>query len=291
MKKNTLIISSLLAIIMIACQPQSKSSEREQIISNVNIPYNVSNPSEIKYLKKELKEISGLTYLGDNKIACVQDEKGIVYIMDNFGERINRKIKFKGKGDFEGITFIKDKFYVNRSDGHIYPIDINGSDDQDSKAIKTPLSEKNDIEGITYFNGTNELWLACKSEGGIEHKLKKKRAIYAYDLTNNKFIYTPKITIDYQEVNDKLGAPDNYRFKPSGLAIHPQNKQLYIVCSVGKCLIVTDLRGNLKEAVYLPKDTFSQPEGITFDEIGNMFISNEGVNGKANILKFNIKNL
>ncbi len=36
----------------------------------------------------------------------------------------------------------------------------------------------------------------------------------------------------------------------------------------------------------LDKKTFRQPEGICFDPEGNLFISNEGQGGKANILIF-----
>jgi uncharacterized protein YjiK len=34
---------------------------------------------------------------------------------------------------------------------------------------------------------------------------------------------------------------------------------------------------------------FKQPEGLAFDRRGNMYISNEGAGGDANVLLFNYK--
>ena len=47
-----------------------------------------------------------------------------------------------------------------------------------------------------------------------------------------------------------------------------------------------NLKGVIINIVELDKRIFNQPEGICFSENGDMFISNEGKNGKANILRF-----
>ena len=45
--------------------------------------------------------------------------------------------------------------------------------------------------------------------------------------------------------------------------------------------------GTLEAIWQLPEDLFPQPEGIAFLPDGDLFISNEGRGGKANILRFN----
>jgi hypothetical protein len=51
-------------------------------------------------------------------------------------------------------------------------------------------------------------------------------------------------------------------------------------------LTVFDRTGHLKNVIALDKRIFQQPEGMCFDQYGNLFISNEANGGTANILKF-----
>jgi len=45
----------------------------------------------------------------------------------------------------------------------------------------------------------------------------------------------------------------------------------------------------LKKTYQLDPILFKQPEGLAFDSKGNMYISNEGHGGNANVLLFNYK--
>ena len=51
-------------------------------LENAAFGYNLSEFNEKYVLEKELREISGLSYYGKNQLACIQDEKGEVYIYD-----------------------------------------------------------------------------------------------------------------------------------------------------------------------------------------------------------------
>ena len=48
------------------------------------LPYDFSKPVETLKLPGRLKEISGITFWNTNKLACVQDEKGIVFLFSFF---------------------------------------------------------------------------------------------------------------------------------------------------------------------------------------------------------------
>ena len=91
--------------------------------------------------------------------------------------------------------------------------------------------------------------------------------------------------IDEEELADFLGVK-RMIFKPSALAIQPETKDIYVLSSVAKSLIVLDQEGVLKSAYSLPRSIFRQPEGIAFDTEFNLYISNEGRDKKATMLKF-----
>ena len=64
------------------------------------------------------------------------------------------------------------------------------------------------------------------------------------------------------------------------------NGKLYIVASVGKLLVVADKNGKVEQVFRLDPVMYNQPEGMTFAPNGDLYISNEGGEGIATILKF-----
>ena len=84
-----------------------------------------------------------------------------------------------------------------------------------------------------------------------------------------------------------LGISDPYgNFRPSAIAIHPLTDEIYITSSVGKLLVVLDREGLISDVHALNPALFRQPEGICFSPEGDLYISNEGKEGKGYILKF-----
>ena len=60
------------------------------------------------------------------------------------------------------------------------------------------------------------------------------------------------------------------------MAIHPITGEYYVLEGVRPKLLIIDRDGHLKNAYFLEKAMFPQPEGITFNEEGILFISSEG---------------
>ena len=76
-------------------------------------------------------------------------------------------------------------------------------------------------------------------------------------------------------------------FRPSALALNPVTNEWYIVSAVNKLLVVTNSQWKVLHAFPLSSNIFTQPEGIAFDNAGNMYISDEGDDlSDGNILKF-----
>ena len=94
----------------------------------------------------------------------------------------------------------------------------------------------------------------------------------------------------YCEINPvlrKITDKKNTSFQPSGIAIHPITNHIYMIATAGKLLVVLSPEGEILGVEELDKDELKQPEGITFDQQGNMYISNEARGGKGNIMLFN----
>ncbi len=124
--------------------------------------------------------------------------------------------------------------------------------------------------------------LLCKQ---CKHEKDEIRNAYQFDLSKNIFNTEPVYAIQISAIRDFL-KDDKVEFKPSAAAINPVNGKLYVVASVGKLLVVADRHGKLEQVYKLDPTLFNQPEGMAFAPNGDLYISNEGGEGVATILKF-----
>lgn len=249
------------------------------------VPFNISKP-EIKIeLSKELKEISGLTWFNTNQLGVVQDESGIFYMLNSTTGEIQDKIKFSLPGDFEGVERVGDCVYTLTSSGTLFYFDIHNP--SEVKRIETPLTWKNDAEGLAYDAQSNNLWILCKESGSAKDSKFKGKSIFTLNVENHRFSNEPLVTIKKKDIEKFIKIE---KFKPSGLAIDPLTNNIYIIASVGKLLLVLDSELKIINVTSLPSKIYSQPEGICFSPKGDLYISNEGKDKKANFYKLNRKN-
>jgi len=283
------------------------NTETMTIQPTKSISYDLDNPDETFFMPAYLKEISGLAYLKDENILCIQDESAEIFVLSIDKKGIINNYRFGGSGDYEDIAINKQTAYVLRSDGRIYSIENFDKENRKTREIKTPLSSKNDAEGLCYDEETKSLLIACKGEPSTskEKQYKGYRAIYSLSTGDLKFNNEPVFLINLkkpvcfkdEEVFSRFSGRDkgkskkdenNSDFEPSGISIHPLNKQIYIISSTSRLLLILDRNGKIINFRYLNKSLFAQPEGICFSPTGTLFISNEGKEGKGNILRFNM---
>lgn len=263
-----LLITSLLIFIVSCTSPPN----------NEAIPFNIDKP-EIKIeLSKELKEISGLSWFPDNQLAAIQDELGIVYLLDANTGSINNKIKFSLPGDFEGVEVAGSDVYAITSSGSLFSFNIYKP--ENVKRIKTPLSWKNDVEGLCFDKKNNQLLIACKSQASLSSDEIKGKAVYSLSLNDHKLSSKPIIILKKSNLKEFV---DVDKFHPSALSIDPLTNNIYILASSGKLLVVLDSKYNIITATKLSSKVYKQPEGICFSPTGDLYISNEGGDSRGNI--------
>lgn len=258
----------VITIVVVACFPKKKKSD-------YTVAYDLQNPTKSMILPENLKEISGLSFYKDNQLACVNDEKGNVFIYDLQQEAIVEKIEIGKKGDYEGIEVVDDEIFIMKSNGKIKGFKI-GTEEE--RKIDCSHPDVVEYEGLSYNPSTKSLLLVTKER--IKDKNDKK-VIYAYDLAKETF--TKYISISEDMIK---GSDGKKAFAPSGIAVHPLTDELYIISSQGKKLLILSSSGEKLALVELDEKLFRQPEGICFTPTGDLYISSEGTKGDGYILKF-----
>ena len=264
---------------------------------------NKSKPNEkitvlIKwFLPESLKEISGICWLDEQRIACVQDELGVIFIYNILTAKIEKQIQFADPGDFESITKADNIYYVMRSDGQLFEINIS-SKGVVVKQYDIPYIETQDLEGVFYDKTKKRLLITIKnSDPKTSAKIK---GIYSFDLLTKKISNNPVYEIDlsnpliYKSDNDDDKKKNNEKefnkiFFPSDIAVHPITAEIYILDGVNSSLLIIDKKGKMKSYIKLDKEDFPQPEGITFSSKGEMYISTEGSNKSGVIARVTIE--
>jgi uncharacterized protein YjiK len=220
--------------------------------------------------------------MDNNRIACIQDEEGIIFIYNLKTSKIEDKIEFGDPGDYEAIALVGTTAYVLRSDGIIF--EVNDFTNVTAPVIKhtIQLKGKYDFEGLCYDKTKNRLLLSIKDMDKGEFK-----PIFAFDLSTKQLNPEPVFSIDYNDpVFDILEVKkSNKTLRPAEIGIHPVTGNIYVLESINPKLLILDPTGKPLKLYVFKEEQFRQAEGMSFNEAGELFISNEGNDEPGNILQ------
>lgn len=232
-------------------------------------------------LTSELSEASGLAFASDGRLLIHNDEKGIVYEIDprtgSLGRRFSLGKTLVYRDDLEDIAVKKDTIFMVNSSGVLLRF-LPGQDNEkvSFQTFKTPLSLRNDVEGLAYDPLTDCLLLACKGEAGIEFKNKvpaNHRAVYAFSLTTYKLSLQPRFLLPVAKITARLKEKE---FAPSAMVRHPRTGNFFVLAARGNAIVELEANGNLLGVAALPKAVHPQPEGLAIAADGTLVICNEG---------------
>lgn len=248
--------------------------------------YDFAHPVPFK-LDLKLREISGIVWdTHNNQFIAHNDEFGGVYFLDrSAGAIMGEPFVFnQTKGDYEDIAMIGSDIYVLRSDGAIFKIGIDSISGKRNHVDlgKIGLSDKNDFEALYYDAERKALIMICKN---CDSDDKKTISAFAYYPDSIGFVTKPVYQIDAAKIKE-LTPRETSKFQPSAARIHPVLKKLFIISSASNQMVMADTNGEVESVYMLAKKLFPQPEGLTFKSNGEMFISNEGLGSKGELLKF-----
>ena len=251
-----------------------------------------SGPSEyelqspiIHKMEPKLAEISGIAFKpgDDSKIYAIEDEHANFYRLSADG-KIERKIDFGKKGDYEDLAITDSAAYVLRSDGTILKSDIRGNSEEIASTETQDILPPGEYEGMSV--GTDNSLVAlckdCKMKGS-----KGKLILYKISIEPTGELKATEPTL--VAIGENKNADTKTKLSPSGIARNPVNGHWYIISSVNKLLIVLNPDFSSPVSYKLNPSMFPQPEGICFNSKGTLFISNEAAGGSASILEFRKK--
>lgn len=241
----------------------------------------------VKYAFGEaLREISGICFLRGkaDTLYAIEDEDGKLFSF-HLGGGIHVR-KFGGHGDYEDVTVLEDKeFVVLRSDGSlfVFPVGFGGKKSVRAYVHILPAGE---YEGLFGDEG-GRLIALCKNCSVDDQSKEVTAYALGYD-AGHSLVVRDHFQIEVP-ADSLTSIHKHIKFHPSALARHPITREWYVISSVNKVLIVFDDKWKVRGMYALDPILFKQPEGLAFDAQGDMYISNEGGEGRANVLLFRYK--
>lgn len=237
-------------------------------------------------LPKDLAEISGLEWVDQDQLWVIEDESSVIYSIDPASGEIIEEKKFEKDKDIEDLAVINGVAWVLESNGKLYEVTNPLKENQETTEHPFPNKKKRDFEALVHWGDSNKIWVFCKDCSWDDGT--KKSSFYPFHLEKKEYSEDDALEIKRKEFRNLPDLDDDrkYQIQPSGAAKHPLKDEIYVISSAGEWLAIFDLEFNLLDAFELDKRIFKQPEGITFDPQGNLYISNEARGGVANILVF-----
>lgn len=236
-------------------------------------------------MPESLLEISGICFYSNepDTIYAIQDEQGRVFRVA-LGEKKQHNAKFGKQGDYEDLAITTSHVFVLKSNGILFSFPFENITDEEVDSVSEwkAILPKGEYESMATDNKGN-LYVLCKNCKGD----KEKESLSGYILNAGDSV---QIIGNFQVNVSQIAALSGKLkrgLRPSGLAWNPLTSEWFIVSSINKLLVVTDKNWQVKEVCQLDGNLFNQPEGIAFDNMGNLYISNEGDDlSQGNILKF-----
>lgn len=254
------IVVALIATLLIFNQFISGNEKKEY-------RYELSNSWA---LPDELEEISGIIHLDEERLICIQDEDGYLFVYNLKSKSIDQKIKFGPGGDYESITQTKDAIYVLRSDGELFEIE-NAFGNISVTTYESEYKSRYNFEGLHYDSLHQRLLMAPK------YKLDRtsdKKPIFSFNLKSKTFEQPPTFQIN---LNDSIFA-NHPEFMPSSLTQNPVDKKFYMLDGRHRRLLILDSNFKPQKIYKLNISELPQPESLSF-YANKLYISSEADRG------------
>lgn len=246
-------------------------------------------------LPPSLSELSGMVALDEHTLACVQDELGVVFIVDLQGKEPIRSVSFGNDGDYEGIAANGDALWVLRSDGTLQELAWDAGRLVSKHTYKLPF--EGEFEGLCVDTSGEHLLVLPKGPVDGKRREKKRRHILAFHLLLRTGLKQPVMTLKVNDIEAQIEARDlpgprrttvkgnrkvDLGLRGSELLALPGG-DLLMLSPKDRLLLRLNSDGDVVATQELDMNLLPQPEAMALMPDGRLLIGSEGPDRPARI--------
>jgi uncharacterized protein YjiK len=274
--------------------PATVSTPGDWARSAVVAGYDLGAPRRSYVLPPELMEISAVAAVDDRTVACLHDEKGVLFLLDLDTGRFTSARRFSEDGDYEGLARVGDGYWVLRSDGQLTEVRRDGERLAVARTLRVAAPQK-EFEGLAYDATAARLVVAPKTL--LEDKEQKQlRPLYAVDPATGATAAEPALVVDREQIlaaAERLGVdvPSKttrrgldrplFRLRFAEVAVQPGPGHYWLLSAIDRALVVVDRTGAVVGLHFFSGRELPQPEAATFLPSGDLVLASEGDGGPA----------
>jgi hypothetical protein len=244
-------------------------------------------------LPAALREVSGLAVADERTLACVQDERGAIWLLDTTGGAAARAVPFGPPGDYEGLARAGGDWWVLRSDGWLARVVVRGDALAIAATVTLPAGH-GEWEALCADPERSRL-LVMPKHGLRGEGAPGRRPLFAVELPAGTVAPEPVLVLDRDEVLARAGevglelaAKGNKGRRRLELAVSdilavPGTRELLVLCSSDRLVLRFGDSGRLLGGQRLDEDVLPQPEGLALLPDGRLAVASEGRGGTARI--------
>ena len=245
--------------------------------------FDTHSPATVYRLPEKLNEISGISPVSESLIACIADEKGIVYFYDMRLREIVHEIRFTDKGDFEDLVVTGDVIYVLNSNGEIWTIAQYMDAKRTVSSSRLQIEQPFELEGLC----AKDTYLLTAAKFYHNKKRNSRTLLPVWPVSLPSMQVAAPLFLIPDNVGD-ISKP-NLPFHTSAICFDSTANEFLLLSTFTKLLLRCSTSGEIIQRIVLPENLFTQPEGLCITAGGQLLISNEGKEGKATVIVFNPK--
>ena len=224
-----------------------------------------------------LREVSGLATASSDSVFAHDDEQAIVYEIELATGRAMRRFALgdpPARGDFEGIAVASGRIFLITSDGKILSAPV-GADGAHVPFVshESGAGAVCEIEGLSLSPAQGRLLILCKhfGQGGRDGRLLILE--WAVDGSAPARVW--------RDIELPVPEGGRRRFTPSSIDWAPSLRQLVVISSADRALLLLDEAGRLIGEGHLAAAAHPQPEGAAITDEGALVVADEGPSGRA----------
>ena len=241
-------------------------------------------------LPSALREVSGLALDGDGRLWAHDDERGIIYRIEDSGDEIvDRRVLGPEPvlGDFEGLAWDGRRFHLTSSTGTLVSFEPGTDETVERYSVRrTTAADICEVEGLVFDSEADRLLMVCKT---VTHRPWRRHLVILEvpipgdtdDVDMGSLPAEPRALV----TPDALDDADIGRISPSGLTASPDGDGWWVVAARERRIVHVSRTGQIVDEARLAS-RHRQAEGVVVEAPAVLTIVDEGGDGRARITRY-----